>query len=166
MILPYQAIVYRCAHDGLITPYCQRTEHIDGMTYGLGPAGYDVRVAQPVSMDPGDFFLASSMEKFSMPNDLLAQVCDKSTLARKGLFVQNTIIEPGWRGYLTLELTYHQPYTADPLVLRGGSPIAQIIFFKLTEPTALTYEGKYQDQQSGPVPPLFRRPSWDGVTPA
>ena len=42
-----------------------------------------------------------------MPSDVLGQVCDKSTWARRGVAVQNTIIEPGWRGYLTVELTNH-----------------------------------------------------------
>ena len=31
-------------------------------------------------------------------------VHDKSTWARRGLVVQNTVIEPGWHGYLTIEV--------------------------------------------------------------
>ena len=127
-----------------VEPFCERTQH-NGMTYGLGPAGYDVRIAETVTV--GRFVLGSTVERFNIPNDVLAQVCDKSTWARRGVAVQNTIIEPGWRGYLTIELTNHSDA---PIEVRAGDPIAQIIFFRLEEPTALPYSGKYQDQERGP----------------
>jgi dCTP deaminase len=118
------------------------------MTYGLGPAGYDVRIDQYLTMVPGSSMLASTMERFQMPLDLLGRVTDKSTWARRFLTVQNTIIEPGWCGYLTLELTNHSD--VDIHIMRG-MPIAQIIFDVLDEPTEKPYMGKYQNQQSGPV---------------
>jgi dCTP deaminase len=145
MILSYQSLRARC-RVGMIDPWYERTE-ILGMTFGLGPAGYDVRIAEPSWLAPGQFVLASTVEHFDMPPDLLAQVCDKSSWARRGVAVQNTIIEPGWRGFLTLELTNH----ADTHVqVRAGSPIAQIIFMRLDEPTINPYGGKYQDQEAGP----------------
>lgn len=131
-----------------VHPFCERTTH-NGMTFGLGPAGYDVRVAQDVTLLAGKFILASTMERFDIPNDVLGKVCDKSTWARRGLTVQNTVIEPGWRGFLTLELTNHG---LDFITIQSGDPIAQIIFFRLEAPTDMPYEGKYQDQESGPQP--------------
>jgi dCTP deaminase len=127
-----------------LTPFCERTQH-NGMTYGLGPAGYDVRIAETVTVER--FVLASTVERFDIPHDVLAQVCDKSSWARRGIAVQNTIIEPGWRGHLTIELTN---YSGAPVEIEAGDPIAQIIFFRLEEPTVLPYEGKYQDQERGP----------------
>jgi len=82
-----------------------------------------------------------------MPDDLLGVVHDKSSWARRGLTVQNTVIEPGWRGFLTLELTYHGD--AD-LALHQGDPIAQIVFHRLDMATVQPYDGKYQDQAPGP----------------
>lgn len=116
------------------------------MTFGLGPAGYDVRIDQDISLWAGDFKLASTMEHFTMPNDVLGQVCDKSSWARRGVAVQNTIIEPGWRGYLTLELTS----SVSIIKIKRGDPIAQIIFMRLEQPTEAPYEGKYQEQPPGP----------------
>ena len=143
MILPAQEL------DRIrpLGPWYPRTRH-NGLTYGLGPAGYDIRCAETITLHGGDFCLASSMEWFNMPLDLLAHVCDKSTWARRGLFVQNTIIEPGWRGYLTLELTYHG---GSSIEIYSGDPIAQIVFHRLSAPTERPYNGKYQDQPSGPV---------------
>lgn len=118
-----------------------------GVTHGLAEAGYDIRIAQDVWLSPGRrFALASAMEEFDMPNDLLGVVHDKSTWARKGLAVQNTVIEPGWRGYLTLEL-FHAGWK--PLRIPAGVGIAQILFHQIAEPAR--YAGRYQDQPSRPV---------------
>ncbi|MGE5509907.1 MAG: dCTP deaminase [Bacteroidota bacterium] len=145
MILSAQSIRGR---TGLLEPFHERTV-FRGMTFGLSPAGYDIRIAEDAVLRPGAFQLASSMERFAMPLDLIAFVKDKSTWARRGLFVQNTVIEPGWSGYLTLELTSS---ASEPLELNAGMPIAQIVFQLLDKPTDSPYRGKYQNQRSGPVP--------------
>ena len=122
------------------------------MTYGRGTAGYDVRVEfeeglTRKAIPSGSFILASTIEEFTMPCDIIGIVHDKSTWARLGLAVQNTVIEPGWCGFLTLELTNHGP---DKLMIKSGMPIAQIIFHQVDEMTD-GYEGKYQNQQRHPV---------------
>jgi dCTP deaminase len=119
------------------------------VTYGLGPAGYDVTADVPgqITLWPGNFRLIATVERFDMPDDLVGYVHDKSSWARRGLTVQNTVIEPGWRGYLTLELTHHGE---TPLVIDHGVGIAQIVFHELDRPTERPYEGKYQDQEQGP----------------
>jgi dCTP deaminase len=126
-----------------------------GFTYGLGPAGYDIRIAETLRLDPGNFMLASAMEYFQMPNNLLGVVHDKSSWARLGLAVQNTVIEPGWCGFLTLELNnLHPPFDdawrrSKALHIEVGTPIAQVVFHLLDEPTQLPYNGKYQHQKAG-----------------
>lgn len=118
------------------------------MSYGLSVAGYDVRLAEHIFLPVGGHMrLGSTLEKFNMPTNVIAFVKDKSTLARKGLAVQNTVIEPGWRGFLTLELTNHG---GEDLFLSPGQPIAQIVFQFLDAFAETPYSGKYQDQQAGP----------------
>ena len=147
MILSGQSIRRR----GVFTPFSERTKYA-GMTYGLGPAGYDVRVAEHILLMPNMAVLASTIEHFNMPRDVLGKVADKSTWARRFLAVQNTIIEPGWRGHLTLELSNHGPGS---LEIMPGMPIAQIILQLLDEPTEQPYDGKYQDQSAGAVAAVF-----------
>lgn len=137
--------------DPIFSPFMERTRH-NGMTYGCGPAGYDVRIAENLSLVPGDFALASTMERFSMPFDLIGIVHDKSTWVRMGLGVFNTVIEPGWRGFLTLELKNNGNKVLD---IEAGTPIAQILLHVLDEPTTRPYSGKYQDQEAGPQPALL-----------
>lgn len=149
MILPAQMIRQRCDDTNrMVSPFHERTEH-NNLTFGLSPAGYDVRISETIFLYPGVFVLSATIEHFDMPLDVLAIVHDKSTWARRGLAVQNTVIEPGWRGYLTLELSNHG---ADMLHIKEGDPIAQIIFHSLVSPTQQPYEGRYQDQEVGPQP--------------
>jgi dCTP deaminase len=151
MILSAQSIRKR----NIILPFEERTlSH--GMTFGIGPAGYDVRIAESMWVSPGEAKLASVMEHIVMPRDVLARVHDKSTWARRFLAVQNTIIEPGWRGHLTLELSNHGMTS---IKLQAGMPIAQIIFELLDEPTEQPYDGKYQDQGTGATKPIFEHPA-------
>jgi len=135
----------------LLDPFHERTND-NGMTFGLSAAGYDVRIRETIEIRPGRFTLASTFERFAMPNDLVARVCDKSTWARRGIAVQNTVIEPGWCGYLTLEITNHG---REPIFINNGSPIAQILFELLDEPTCQPYAGKYQNQKAGPQPAIL-----------
>jgi dCTP deaminase len=129
-----------------IYPFHERTEEM-GMTFGLGPAGYDVRIAESFILWPKQFRLASTIEHFETPTGMTFKVEDKSTWARRGLSLFNTTGEPGWHGFLTLELVNQSWW---PIRFRKGMPIAQIVFHLLDEPTDTPYEGKYQDQQAGP----------------
>ena len=144
-----------------------------GVSYGLGEAGYDIRIKQQVNFSSvrgkpivlvtevnhqhetvgattqngGRFTLASAIEEFQMPEHLMGIVHDKSTWARKGLSVFNTVIEPGFHGGLTLELVYHGEET---LVIPAGSGIAQVVFHRTSMDAY--YNGKYQHQSTNPEP--------------
>lgn len=118
-----------------------------GVSYGLGEAGYDIRIKQEIILTPENHFtLASAIEEFDMPSDLVGVVHDKSTWARQGLSVFNTVIEPGWFGFLTLELVYHGNGV---LKIPAGAGIAQVLFHKTTRDAS--YAGKYQHQPDRPV---------------
>lgn len=139
----------------------------NGVTFGLGEAGYDIRIKQTVHFRPrytggmsvtvdgvhymGHFCLASALEVFQMPCDLVGIVHDKSTWARRGLSVFNTVIEPGFRGGLTLELVYHGE---QELEIPAGSGIAQVVFHRTA--CEARYSGKYQNQSTDPEPARMR----------
>ena len=143
-----------------------------GMTYGCSEAGYDIRIKQEIRFypvnpdaefkkfrvmsftndsftndDEGRFTIASAIEEFHLPANLLGRVCDKSSWARKGLSVFNTVIEPGFKGGLTLELGYHGN---TELIIPAGAPIAQVLFEVIKNPAQ--YNGKYQFQSTDPTP--------------
>lgn len=152
MILSAQSITARC-QDFLkpeITPMIEPFEKrgvFQGMSYGLSSCGYDCRIDNFYIVEPGAFVLAATIERFCMPINICAVVHDKSSWARRGLCVQNTVFEPGWEGYATLELTNH---SKNIIVLEKGMPIAQVMFHMLDAPTSQPYKGKYQNQEAGP----------------
>lgn len=118
-----------------------------GVSYGLSEAGYDIRIKQSVTLHPFKrFSLASAFEYFDMPENLIGVVHDKSSWIRQGLMVGNSLIEPGWRGFLTLELFF---MGRGILRIPAGAGIAQVLFHQITEPAV--YSGKYQDQPNRPV---------------
>lgn len=149
-----------------------------GVSHGLGEAGYDIRINQNIIFDPafttvrgkwpivqekderghivritdGRFIIASAMEEFDMPPNLVGVVHDKSTWARRGLSVFNTVIEPSWKGFLTLELVFHgNTYMEIP----KGAGIAQVLFSSLAQEGF--YAGKYQYQDNRPVPAILEK---------
>jgi dCTP deaminase len=147
MILSAQSIRQRCkwAVMPMLIPFHERSLS-NGRSFGLSPCGYDIRIAEDIWLWPFWGRLASSIEHFRMPSDVCAEVKDKSTNARLFVFVQNTIIEPGWHGYLTLKLTRFKPW---PIRIKRGTPIAQVVFKQLDRPTVQPYAGKYQGQDRG-----------------
>jgi dCTP deaminase len=133
-----------------VEPFCERAV-FGGKSYGLSVAGYDIRIAHEVLLGPRGFCLAASLEKFCLPNNVLGLVKDKSSWARQGLSLFNTVLEPGWKGFLTLELANLGPSL---IPIDAGSPIAQVLFFFTDAPTE-GYSGKYQNQGPAPQPALF-----------
>ncbi len=142
-------------------------ERAHGVSHGLSEAGYDIRIKQDVEFHPGNsiqpagvwvdglyspgrFTIASAIEEFDMPPNLVGVVHDKSTWARAGLSVRNTVIEPGWKGFLTIELVYDG---YKPLTIPAGAGIAQVLFHKTSDWAA--YCGKYQNQVDKPVGAVY-----------
>lgn len=101
------------------------------------------------ALPPHGFILGSTIERFKMPDDVVAICLGKSTYARCGLIVNVTPLEPGWEGHVTLELSNT---TNRHVVIYPGEGIAQFMFFRGERPR-VTYadrRGKYQGQQQGP----------------
>ena len=134
---------------GVLTPMIEsKLPGPGGVSHGMSEAGYDIRIAQDIVLHPfRRFRLASTMERFQMPTDMVAIIHDKSTWARRGLSVFNTVAEPGWQGWLTLELVYHR---WGLLRIPAGAGIAQVVFHRIEHPADYG-AGKYQNQEDRPV---------------
>jgi dCTP deaminase len=155
----------------IVVPYTEAKIN-NGCTNGMSLVGYDITIAQDItfynfglfsfhvlsyresywgkvtrtSVGLGSFSLASSAEHFTMPSGYCGVVYDKSTWARRGLSLFNTIIEPGWMGYLTLELKANKLGITR---IKKGTGIAQVVLMAIEDPKQ--YTGKYQHQENNPV---------------
>lgn len=139
----------------------------------LGPASYDLSVSnefivfddkivpvndktdykkygrkiktKKLTLGPGDFAVALTNEKITLPDDICAWLGGRSRFARVGLQIHITaaFIQPGISNKQALEL-----YNAsrNTLVIEAGTKIAQIIFER-TEGKA-HYSGKFKKQLS------------------
>ena len=95
-------------------------------------------------LPPHSFVLAESYETISLRNGITGLVKDKSTYARMGISVQNTVFEAGWTGTITLEINNN---TNRPVKLYVGLGIAQVMFHHSKTLATHPYSGKYQNQK-------------------
>lgn len=154
----------------MIYPFIPRTRNAAGISGGLSFFGYDIHLgnqfispipaiwpqmaeakkwtdkysANKIILAPQGFILAETVEHFSIPWNVIGICQGKSSLARQGIGILVTPLEPGWHGILTLEIYNHSPHYVE---LESGQGIAQIIFFAGNVPNA-EYSGKYQGAES------------------
>ena len=114
-------------------------------------------------LHPGEFVLGSTLERVSLPTDLVARLEGKSSLGRLGLLIHSTagFVDAGWDGQLTLELSNVANL---PITLYPGMKIGQISFIRMTTPADVPYGSaevgsKYQGQR-GPRPSRY----WENFT--
>ena len=113
---------------------------------------------QPFILHPGEFVLGSTLERVTLPDDLVARLEGKSSLGRLGLLIHSTagFIDPGWDGHVTLELSNVANL---PITIYHGMKIGQVSFMQLSEPASAPYGSstlgsKYQGQR-GPTPSRY-----------
>jgi dCTP deaminase len=113
---------------------------------------------QPFILHPGEFVLGSTLERITLPDDLVARLEGKSSLGRLGLLIHSTagFIDPGWDGHVTLELSNVANL---PITIYVGMKIGQLSFVQLTEAAERPYGAaalgsKYQGQ-AGPTPSRY-----------
>ena len=165
----------------MIKPFVSEQKSSKNISYGLSSYGYDARVSNEFKIftdvdtaiidpknfkknsfvsrtgkeciiPPNSFVLASTVEYFKIPNDVLVICLGKSTYARCGIIVNVTPLEPGWEGYVTLEFSNTTPLPAKIYANEGA---AQFIFLKGNEDPEITYaqrKGKYMKQTGVTLP--------------
>ena len=151
------------------------------ISYGTSSYGYDVRCSRefkvftnihsatvdPKNFDedsfvqvesdvcvipPNSFALASTVEYFRIPRNVLTVCLGKSTYARCGIIVNVTPLEPEWEGHVTLEFSNT---TTLPAKIYAEEGVAQMLFFESDEECETSYAdrgGKYQGQRGVTLP--------------
>lgn len=169
------------AECGMIEPFVEGQVGNGVISYGVSSYGYDIRVSDefkvftnvnstivdPKNFDPnayvdfkGDvciippnsFVLARSVERMRMPRNVTGIVLCKSTYIRAGVLIPTTVLEAGWEGIITLEISNVTPL---PARIYANEGIAQILFFEGDEDCDVSYadrSGKYQGQQGLVLP--------------
>jgi dCTP deaminase len=108
----------------------------------LTPAGYDLAAAQKILLSPGEQKLVATLERVKFPPDLLGILHLRSSFAREGLLASLAIVDPGFRGQLTVSLTN---LSKQPVKIAKGEPFLQLTFIKLSSRAKRPYHGHYQE---------------------
>lgn len=121
----------------------------------------ELREGEAFFLHPGELALGITIEKVSLPSDIVGWVDGRSSLARVGLMVHITAhtIDPGWDGRITLEFANMGRL---PLALRPGMKICAISFEVLSSPTSRPYtrkQGAKYGAQDSPLPSRIGRDS-------
>jgi dCTP deaminase len=141
--LGHEFVTYRTTHVPYIDPqdastqneYTDRVEVDEGDTFIL---------------HPGEFALASTLERIELPDDLVAFVEGRSSLGRLAIVVHATagLCDPGFEGRITLELSNLGKV---PVALHPRMRISQIVLHEMKSPAQRPYGSergsKYQGQE-------------------
>lgn len=101
-------------------------------------------------LNSGEFILASTNERFGIPDDLVGHVEGRSSIGRLGVMVHVTagLCDPGFEGQVTLEIKNVSDST---IILYPDMRISQMTFTELTSPAEEPYGekrgSKYQRQE-------------------
>ncbi|MDO5044558.1 MAG: dCTP deaminase [Coriobacteriia bacterium] len=93
---------------------------------------------EPFILHPGEFALGTVFERIKLPHNIVGRLEGKSSLGRLGLMIHSTAgyVDPGWDGYLTLELSNVSNL---PILLKPGMLIGQITFDQMTTEVDIPY---------------------------
>jgi len=107
---------------------------------------------KPFIVQPGEFILGVTLEKITLPNDIVARVEGRSSLGRLGIVVHSTagFIDAGFSGTITLEIANINRL---PVALYPGQRICQLAFELMTSPAKVPYGAKGTQKYQGQVAP-------------
>lgn len=119
----------------------------------------EVADGQPVIVHPKEFMLGSTVERVSLPEDIVARLDGRSSLGRLGIVIHSTagFIDPGFSGHITLEISNLANL---PIALYPDMRVAQISFHRMSTPAQVPYgqralRSKYQGQEAPTASRLY-----------
>ncbi len=182
-IMPDSWIREKAQKDGMIEPFIDSQNRDGTISFGVSSYGYDARVSREFKIftnvdnaivdpkafsdqsfverdtdvciiPPNSFALASTVEYFRIPRNVLVICLGKSTYARCGIIVNVTPLEPEWEGHVTLEFSNTTPLPAKIYAEEGA---CQFLFLKGEGEPNISYadrKGKYMRQRGVTLPRL------------
>lgn len=108
----------------------------------LTPAGYDLSSHSKVELKPKEQKLLTTLESVKLCDSILATIHLKSSLCREAVIGSFAVVDPGFRGQLTLSLFNAG---SSSVHIDKAEPVVQIVFYRTGEPSMNPYKGKYQD---------------------
>ncbi len=148
------AFSWHDSNGNVIDPYDSQTV-LEGLIHVRGAS---------LVLAPKEFVLGATLEKFSLPDDIVGQLTGKSSLARLGVMVHVTagFIDAGFShppAQITLEIVN---VGNRPVRLHAGMPIAQMVFTRTARcelPYNLRPSAKYNGQPAAAHSRYYMNPT-------
>jgi dCTP deaminase len=141
--LGHEFVTYQTTHVPYIDPE-------DAGTQNEYTNRVEIEEGERFILHPGEFALASTLERIELPPDLVAFVEGRSSLGRLAIVVHATagLCDPGFEGRITLELSNLGKV---PVALHPQMRISQIVIHEMKNAAEVPYGAergsKYQGQQ-------------------
>lgn len=154
MFLGHDAIIERIRKQGLLENHLPENIQGAGVDLRIGRLfeikssaflGAEKRSLPDLSdsefvLKPNKYYLFVTMEKVNMPLDLVAFMFNRSSLFRCGASLRTAVIDPGYRGELTVGIKNEGEHE---IVLERGARVLQLVFAEVKGGTK-GYNGRYQ----------------------
>jgi dCTP deaminase len=129
--------------------YTGSSEVIDPYNKDSVSSGIEEVHADSFILNPGQFVLAETLECIGLPDNVVATIEGKSSIARLGITLHQTggWIDAGFRGTITLEMAN---VNSRPVKVYAGMPIGQLVFYtteRAEKPYDKKGDAKYLDQR-------------------
>jgi len=110
----------------------------------LNGSGYDLRIDADMVIPSGHGRLVATLERVEIGDELAGTLHIRSSLVRAGVIASLALVDPGFRGQLTV-LLYNS--SARKLTMKRGDRFLQLVLHLLGTKTRRPYHGRYQDSQ-------------------
>jgi dCTP deaminase len=136
--------------DEVIDPYRKET-----ITTGITET-----ITDSILLPPGRFMLAETLEVVGLPDNIVASIEGKSSIARLGVELHQTggWIDAGFRGSITLEMCN---VNSRPVRMYAGMPVGQLVFYtteRADRPYNQKPDAKYLDQRQATLSRYHENP--------
>ena len=124
--------------------------------FRTNPAGVDLRIDRDITLQPKQQSLVASIETVELSENFVGFLHLRSSLSREGLFASLALVDPGFRGQLTVSLYNAGDSTVN---LTKGERFIQLSIIRLGKPAIKKYSGRYQDSSGVVVSQRRKRSS-------
>lgn len=183
-MLSAQSIQKLCTGDSpMISPFVGEKTVINGASYGLSAASYDVRIGHDLMLGPNPVRLLGEMaRKWPAHPRMLSEWGEKLENYPPDHALAHTVedfdMPDNVAGLVTDKSTYARRFLSamntfidcgfrgnltlelvnlgsELIELKAGDPVCQILFYRLDEPSERPYAGKFQNQTKAPHGPRY-----------
>ncbi|MFH0884243.1 MAG: dCTP deaminase [Candidatus Micrarchaeota archaeon] len=99
---------------------------------------YEMKKAAEITLKPGELCLGKTLEKLTLPKDIMGKLEGRSRYARMGVIIHLTsaLVQPGSDNHQVLEIVNLAPF---PIKLHAGMRVSQVVFEMLKTETGKPY---------------------------